>query len=138
MKNLFFESLKRNSYDSIIYLNKLQNLNAKIESLIEIQKQKAKYMIDRLKLLLKNVDDPEEYKEDINDIVDMYRSGKYSDVIAKIKELVKNLDVKPTESGSFDASSLIVILVFISLVGGLVFIFNNKEKKKIVIKRSGN
>ncbi len=136
LKNKFFENLKENSTDSVIYLNKLQNLNAKIESLIEIQKQKAKYMIDRLKLLLKNIENPDDYKEQINKIVDLYNSGKYNDVILTIKSLIKDLDLKPEQQKEFDFNSLFVIVVFILLVIGLVFIFNKNEKKKIIIKRS--
>jgi hypothetical protein len=136
LKNKFFESLKENSSDSVFYLNRLQNLNAKIESLVEIQKQKAKYMIDRLKILLKDVDDPENYKEKINEIIDLYNNGKYNDVILMIKSLIKDLNLKPEQTRSFDFNSILVIFVFIGLVIGLVFVFGNKqEKKKIVIKR---
>ncbi len=137
LKEKFFKSLNKNSSNIMYYFNKLQNLNAKIESLVEIQKQKAKYMIDRLKLLLRNVEDPEQYKDEINNIVSMYKNGQYNEVISKIKYLIKNLNIKPEEENSFDYSSLTVIIVFIILIIGLYFTFNNKnEKKKIVIKRS--
>ena len=53
-----------------------------------------------------------------------------------IKSLIKDLNLKPEQTRSFDFNSILVIFVFIGLVIGLVFVFGNKqEKKKIVIKR---